>query len=95
MAGELAQLPARVVEVAGLPDGTSVEVGDLVRADNPRRGELAPAGFGLEARETYRGVARKLAGKRAFIDVGRPYLERNAQAFQQALAVFRPRGEYD
>jgi hypothetical protein len=30
VAGELAQLPARVVEVAGLADGAPVEVGDLV-----------------------------------------------------------------
>src|SRR5260221_9822288 len=88
MAGELAKLAPRVFEVAGLADRAPVEIRDLVGTDNPGGGELAAPLFGFQAGEAYGRVARKLSGQGAFIHVGRPYLERVAQALEEAFAVF-------
>jgi hypothetical protein len=94
LAAHRAQLCGGARMIAGFADGHAVEIGDLVGADDDRLGVEPGDRVGLGEGQPEREVARRLAGMRCFVHIGRAHLERQAQALQQLLAVSRCRGEH-
>jgi hypothetical protein len=79
--------------VAGLAERFTVQVGHLVGADDHGFGEAGGHGVGFFEGQANGQVARRFAGQRCFVHLGRVHVEGQSQAGKQFAAVARGRGE--